>query len=51
MRALEFPLSNNFFLCDSTHDNTSHRYKGGFVTMTLSSKVFKDISNDQNYAS
>ena len=39
MKALEFPLSNNFFLLtklDSTRDNTSHGRKAGFVTGVLS---------------
>ena len=35
MKALEFPLCNDFFCVtklDSTRDNTSHGRKGGFVT-------------------
>ena len=35
MKALEFPLSNNFFRVtklDSTRDNTSDGRKGDFVT-------------------
>ena len=35
MKALEFPLSNDFFCVtklDSTRDNTSDGRKGGFVT-------------------
>ena len=38
MKALEFPLSNNFFCVtkvDSTRDNTSHGRKGGFVTVAF----------------
>ena len=44
MKALEFPLSNDFFCVaklDSTRDNTSHGRKGGFVTVT----VYKSVQN------
>ena len=42
MKALEFPLSNDFFCVtklDSTRDNTSHGRKGDFVT-TVRKLVF-----------
>ena len=43
MKALEFPLSNDFFCVtklDSTRDN-SHGRKGGFVTGIYSNNLLK----------
>ena len=47
MKALEFPLSNNFFCVtklDSTSDNTSHGRKSGFVTY-MKLKYSTDLSS------
>ena len=49
MKALEFPLSNDFFLCDEARfyrDNTSHGRKGGFVTVKLSNLLHGSTTND-----
>ena len=49
MKALEFPLSNDFFCVtklDSTRDNTSHGRKGGFVTiMSFKRQLFCCLKN------
>ena len=51
MKALEFPLSNDFFCVtklDSTRDNTSHGRKGGFVTTGLQATLVMASDCDEN---